>query len=319
MPTCSLRLISWPLGALWLVFAAALLTTGVWAGTASASFPGANGRLVYSTSADIPNCEGGDCRRGRLFILEPRRGTTTEFAAPCAEQVCLDSAPAWSPDGRLLAFDRFMSGSGRELLVRLDGSVFTSFVGHPPTFSPSGRELIVGAGAEGTPQSTGTDVVVTTLTGDPVRRLTFRGGGGPRWSVRGVVVFSRTRSRLSSPDLYTVPAAGGRSRRLTYRRGFDPDWSPDGRRLAFVREYRTPQGYDRSEVVLMNVRTRRVRRFTQRGGRSPVWSPDGKSVAFLRRNQVVIAPLDRRRPLRSYRVRGTYNGANGLDWQPLPG
>jgi len=287
--------------------------------SAWASFPGRNGELVYDSQDPVPDCEGGDCVRGRFFFLDTVHRKTEQFQGQCQGEICQDTRASWAPGGRTLIFDRFQRGSGRVILSTRGGTLLRTLGERAATvFSPGGDQLASAIGLEQRPGSrTGTDVIVTTLGGDRLRRLTFRGGDSPKWSVRGEIVFERNNKPFARSDLYVVRATGGPIRRLTYRHGANADWSPDGRRLAFSRDYRARSQRDRSEVVILNPRTGRTRRFTYRGGRLPVWSPDGKSIAFVRGSRIYIAPVDGRKPTRSFATRGS--GIETLDWQALRG
>ena len=104
-----------------------------------------------------------------------------------------DVDPAFSPDGRLLAFRSDCSGGGLFVVGATGESVrkVTDF-GFSPAWSPDGREI----------------AVVTERLGLP-------------WG------------RVSKSELWAIDLASGERRRISEHDAMEPSWSPDGKRIAF--------------------------------------------------------------------------------------
>ena len=310
----------------------ALVVAATGAPVARAAFPGANGRIAFSAfasredavpptrseSIDVAQPSG----RGRQSLrycsmveAEPDRGDCSIGYG----------SPAWSPSGARLAFD----AGTRIALMNRDGSGFrllnqqTADDGEP-AWSPDGTRLVFsGPRTAGGPR----DVYVLNLRRGAMRRLTFRGGRSPAWSVRGRIAFVRG-SRGHKPglrpgtgDIYTVRAGGRALRRITFHGGADPAWSPHGTRLAFARQRR----YGPFSLYAVRASGRGLKRLpTAEGGGSPehpAWSPDGRWIAYESfDNGVWVQRLDgtRARQVAYGAVGGDYSiGAFGPDWQPV--
>lgn len=144
--------------------------------------------------------------------------------------ICLpDVQPAWSPDGKRLAFFRLTDTAGGELwIVNRDGSEEHRLNVDPginePDWSPDGS--LIAFDARGSIRYWN---VVTS------RATIVRNDGddkAPRFSPNGrAVVFYR--GPISAATVWVMNTSGTDAHQLTT--GFEPDWSPDGRFIVFSR------------------------------------------------------------------------------------
>ena len=194
-----------------------------------------------------------------------------------------DSAPAWSPDGRTIAFisDRANTGKPDDeteaelFLIDPDGGEAERVCAAPhgavgaPLWSPDGRMIaFVSPGDE-----------VRFWTGDPkkhvarvIRTTDWQDDGG-------------TRDRRE--HLFLVPArAGARPRQLT-KGDFDvsqPSWHPSGKRIAFTSNLEVDADlHPKTRIYEVAVRGGKPKELVALPGfaEQPVWSPDGRELAFV--------------------------------------
>jgi len=242
-----------------------------------------------------------DCAVRMTLLTARADGRARRTLIACAEPPCEPGAPAYSPDGRRLAY----SVPGQLIVVAADGrdpravALPAGLSPSDPQWSPGGRRLVFVGRAADPMGADRTDVYVTRVDGRGTRRLTNRGGvTAVTWSARGEIAF------VDERDLYV----GGlplvmRVMRLDPRTGAvhqltrgpvlsdhatDPDWSPDGRRLVFASDTRAGRGAHEHFVFglyVLEVGSGRLRRVYRAGRlslpRSPVWSPDGSRIAFV--------------------------------------
>jgi TolB protein len=209
-------------------------------------------------------------------IMIHRFGGGAALRVPGAEQA-LNITPAFSPDGRLLAFAN--SGEqGTNLTVanvadmccpqRLTAGRFADNLS--PTFSPDGRRIAFVSTRAGPPQ-----IYVMGADGtDPELLVPFDFGvtgssNAPEWSPDGTTVaFHREVS--GSPQVFIMDVASRRVRQLTSSgRNEDPTWAPDSRHLAYISDRA-----GRRQVWIIDIDTGRVRQLITPGAaRLPAWSP----------------------------------------------
>lgn len=191
------------------------------------------------------------------FVWEPEGASTAGIWVQAAgdnsprrvsgEEDAVHSSPAWSPDGRRLAYLRFKGSEGAVVVASLEprqervvASVFPDRYGvlnRHLDWSPDGRQLVIDdAEAAGKPfgiyrvsLDTG---LKTRLTWPPNNII---GDIDPRFSPDGQTVSFVRGYYRAWQELCAVPTAGGKAVQLTYdaRQISGQDWMPDGRSLAF--------------------------------------------------------------------------------------
>lgn len=192
-------------------------------------------------------------------------------------------APAWSPDGELIAFDGVPGPDvGRDIyLVTVSEDPeqrrLTTLVGFDcyPSFSPDGQLIVYMSERE-----KNRDLFIMDLEGNDVLQLTDQPGYDyePNWSPDGekIVFVSR---REGNSEIYVMDADGANVVRLTDEAKLDwrPVWSPDGEWIAFE-SWRT----GRSDIYIMRPDGRDLRQLTTSPAEDghPTFSPDGRFIVF---------------------------------------
>ncbi len=204
-----------------------------------------------------------------------------------------DVRPAWSPDGRRLAFVSRRDGNSEVYVMNADGSGKRNLTRDRasddyPTWSPDGRRIAFlrgrlysnNPGGLGVHRFYGYHLHVMNANGSGLRRLTlnFTGRNQLVWSPDGrTIYFGR----------YLISTDGSGARRLPYI-PLTGVWSPDGRRIAFVDEERGPLPSggccpsSSSDIYVMNADGSGKRKLTHKAGynSAPAWSPDGRRIVF---------------------------------------
>ncbi|MGK2934836.1 MAG: hypothetical protein ACSLFE_06280 [Gemmatimonadaceae bacterium] len=203
--------------------------------------------------------------------------------------------PAWSPDGKRIAFSSDRGGRRDIYIMNADGSGLlrrTDIGGYntDPAWSPDGRSIAFSSLRDGQ-----FGIYVMAVDGDwsnPRHVGPDRGWNAhPAWSPDGgkIAFTSDWRAYDIVYDLYTMNADGSNVTAIAEGPFFTIDghifyyqsaWSPDGKTIAVVACPDTAYCYS-SNITLVNADGSELRVLAQAGGyASPTWSPDGTKIAF---------------------------------------
>lgn len=226
-----------------------------------------------------------------------RRGDNSEDVVYLATTIGTDvhaitpegfGQPAWSPDGKRIAF----FGPGGIWVARADGSSrhrLTHDEGFSPSWSPDGQGIIYSTNAN-KPQVPTDRFFIVKASGGPPRPFPM-----PLWDLDehfDHATYSPDGKRIAfyaeadggAFDGIFVVGVDGTHRRMIIDGGTAPAWSPDGRAIAY--EY-----YDfargASQIGLATADGKHQRRLALRGRSRiprepghPTWSPEGRRIVF---------------------------------------
>jgi TolB protein len=192
-------------------------------------------------------------------------------------------SPAWSPNGRELAYVSFES---RKATVRIQDvqtgqrRVLADFRGtnSAPAFSPDGQQLVLSLSREG-----GTQLFVINRDGSGLRRLTQSSAIDTEatFSPDGRSIYFVS-DRGGGPQVYRMPAAGGSAERVTFSGSYNisPAISPDGRTMAFI----TRVGGGAFRLCVMDLGTGAVQTISEGSDdESPAFAPNGRLIVYAAR------------------------------------
>ncbi len=135
----------------------------------------------------------------------------------------LDMTPAWSPDGRAVAYTSFRRGFQDLFFTRVDDRRSGSFAGlrgqnRLPAWSPDGTRIAFSSNRDGNEE-----IYVMNADGSGARRLTNHWAidTAPSWSPRGTEI-AFTSDRSGRPQIWVMNADGGQVRQLTAEKVLRP-------------------------------------------------------------------------------------------------
>jgi Tol biopolymer transport system component/DNA-binding winged helix-turn-helix (wHTH) protein len=188
------------------------------------------GRLVYSAQF----------RDAAIWKVVVNADGTLSTATPIAPSTFDEQTPAYSPDGKRLAFASTRSGVEEIWLSNVDGTnpIQVTSTGGPmcanPQWSPNGK-ILFNSRREGSshlyllsPDSG----EVSRITNDPAEDVE------PRWSRDGRTIYFGS-NRTGRQEVWKMPAEGGRPERITKHGGLTATESRDGF-LYYAKDDRSP-------------------------------------------------------------------------------
>ena len=274
---------------------------------------GADITIPFQTGALLPDMQIAFVRDGQIHLANADgtvRLTDTEPGTRNAD-------PAWSPDGRRIAFASNRGGRWDIYVMEADGSNVRQRTrtggSYEPTWSADGRWLAFsGSGS----------IMAVEADGDQTRVLVDYPGweGQPAWSPDGTrLTFTTDYNAYDFVfDLFEADADGTNPRPplshplTTNNEGLrfyhNATWSPDGRMIAILvcgynRSNCTPdpQNQRTSQVSVANADGSDLRPLAEAGLMTRLsWSPDGTEIAYASRTcgtcpiDVRVVPTDGR-------------------------
>lgn len=235
-------------------------------------------RIIFERCAFEAPChiwtmrpDGSDLRR-----LSPRCPPGAQSPPRCPD----DAYPAYSPDGRNIAFTRYRGKGGQVVMVADAHLRHVRAVGrgYQPGWSPDGKQLVFVSKPHAYQA-----VFVSNANGSGHRRLTawrLRAGFHPDWSPDGRRILF-TSGPPDRGNLFTIRPDGTDLRQLTHFSGqtnmSTGSYSPDGESIVFgtvVSAVKAPAGA-LNDVFVMNADGTHIRPVTRTRNwdGSPDWGP----------------------------------------------
>jgi TolB protein len=267
-------------------------------------------RLGALAAALVAGCGGSDPGPPELAFVTSRDGpysiyvmsadgkaetplTEGEATVPSsAAAQFFEVDPAWSPDGRRIAFASKRKGTFDLFVTSVDGTgtrrlTSTRADDSDPSWSPDGKRLVFQRGAAA-------DLYVIDAAGGNARRVGTDTAEelDPAWSPDGRwIVFQRRAPGTPIGELWLVRPDGSARRQVTRleSRSYEPAWSPDGKRIAFA----STAGKSQFDIYTTGIDGKGLQRVTDsiEDEFEPAWSPDGSTIVFNRDGALVAAQL----------------------------
>jgi TolB protein len=215
---------------------------------AAATFPGDDGRIVFSYEAPVP---GAGQTQADVYSMEPDGSGLRRLTATLDRN---EFAPAWSADGTKIAFwrTRLPLGPASIWVMDADGHdrmrLTSGIDARDPAWSPNGRRIAFSRSG----RRSSDIVTMRSSNGGGMHRVTRTRSleFEPAWSPDGLhIAFTRGFGQGDVGDIWVIDLSNGRTIQVTSTPAYDHQvaWFPDGARLAFERAT-----FNRARIVSVN-------------------------------------------------------------------
>ena len=245
-------------------------------------------RIVFSSHRDGPSSE-------EIYVMNADGSGQRRLTFHSGHDSIFDIQPAWSPDGRTIAFVHDRNQSDSIWLMNPDGSqqhelANIGAIVRRLVWSPDSTRLLYDINNAPPNRIEVVDQTGARRSLTPPGRTDYDAVWSP--DGRSIAVTSWPLGGTSHIDI--VDATDGTRRTVSSVPGADPAWSPDGREIAFIGvrrfpEYTTRYGIpERRDLYVVGADGRGERRLTgpldedelgrESGGFAPSWWPDGSRL-----------------------------------------
>ena len=204
----------------------------------------------------------------QVFLANIYEGTGQQLTKAPGE----NSLPAWSPDGKRIAFVSTRDGNSEIYVMDRNGSSAQRLTNHPaidtsPTWSPAGTLIAFISQRTGVPE-----LFVMGADGLGVQQLTHEGTqvDRPTWSPAPFNEIAYAKQNGPGFDIKILDVASRSARQLTSGEGTNesPAFSPTGRHIAF-----TSTRAGKEQIFIVGRDGRGLRQVTRTGNnRQANWS-----------------------------------------------
>ncbi len=298
---------------------------------ASATFPGANGKIVFSriigtlptlttptifapTPPTIPY-------QLEIFTVNPDGSGLTQLTSTGPGMA--NSYPRWSADGTKIVFSSFRTGVSAIWVMNANGSGQNQITHPPPStrnyepaFSPDGSKIVFTNAS-----STTTNIWVTNVDGSNQKQLTIGSETDtfPVWSPDGSKIAFMRYPVSGNEHIFVMNPDGSGQTDISKdptAQDYYPEWSPNGGMIAF-------SSFPSLAIWVMNADgSGRKQLSTPPNGVSdfyPAWSPDGTKIAFARGElaSIIVMNADGSNPTDITQSQPNSTTDTTPNWQPL--